>query len=61
MESLPISSGQGELTCNLNCDYLLDVLTGLDGETVEFGGTEPTQPITIRQDQFLAVIMPMRG
>lgn len=61
MESLPISSGSGELTCNLNCDYLLDVLTALDGETVEFGGTDSTDPITIRQDHFLAVIVPMRG
>lgn len=62
-EGVPIKYSGDEIEVTFNARYMLDTLTSMDSEFVEFGLKDELSPCVINQkgeEDYLAVIMPMR-
>lgn len=62
-ETVPISYSGDEVEVTFNARYMLDTLTSMDSEHIEFGLKDELSPCVISQkgeEDYLAVIMPMR-
>jgi DNA polymerase-3 subunit beta len=62
-EALPINYSGDEIEVTFNARYMLDTLTSMDSEVIEFGLKDELSPCVVSQkgeEDYLAVIMPMR-
>ena len=62
-EALPIEYSGTDVEVTFNARYMLDTLTSMDSEMIEFGLKDELSPCVISQkgeEDYLAVIMPMR-
>jgi len=61
-EQVAVELEGGEIEIAFNAEYLIDVLSVLESESVEIGLTGPLSPGTVRpkdESQFIYVVMPM--
>jgi DNA polymerase-3 subunit beta len=62
-ETVPIDYSGDDIEVTFNARYMLDTLTSMDSESIEFGLKDELSPCVVSQkgdEDYLAVIMPMR-